>query len=161
MRFQHARRAEGHVGQATSPPPGSISIPAGRPSLPSSPREGIEYIDEDQVFLLGLDAVADIASVREHAYCSINGLGERVPLQIIEGKERERILAEQKGEAKDFFLVLTKRARLGLLAVKDKRLDEAPAGRRGALRPQTRRRQRGEYRLGRGYPRAKRHRHQR
>jgi uncharacterized protein YfaS (alpha-2-macroglobulin family) len=92
----------------------------------SSPREGIEYIDENQVFLLGLDAVADIASVREHAYCGINGLGERVPLQIVEGKERERILAEQKGQAKDFFLVLTKRARLGLLAVKDKRLDDAP-----------------------------------
>ena len=92
----------------------------------SSPRDGIEDIDEDQVFLLGLDAVADIASVREHAYCSIKGLGERVPLQIIEGKERERILAEQKGQAKDFFLVLTKRSRLGLLAVKDKRLDDAP-----------------------------------
>ena len=92
----------------------------------SSPREGIEYIDENQVFLLGLDTMADIASVREHAYCSINGLGERVPLQIIEGKEREGILAEQKGQAKDFFTVLTKRARVGLLAVKDKRLDEAP-----------------------------------
>ena len=92
----------------------------------SSPRDGIEDIDEDQVFLLGLDAVADIASAREHAYCSIKGLGERVPLQIIEGKERERILAEQKGQAKDFFLVLTKRSRLGLLAVKDKRLDDAP-----------------------------------
>lgn len=94
--------------------------------LASSPRDGIEYIDEDQVFLLGLDAVADIASVREHAYCNINGLGERVPLQIIEGKERERILAEQKDQARDFFLVLTKRSRLGLLAVKNKRLDEAP-----------------------------------
>lgn len=91
----------------------------------SSPRQGIQYIDEDQVFLLGLDAVADIASVRAHAYCNIKGLGERVPLQLIEGKEREQILAEQKGQAKDFFLVLTKRSRLGLLAVKDKRLDEA------------------------------------
>jgi uncharacterized protein YfaS (alpha-2-macroglobulin family) len=92
----------------------------------SSPREGIEYIDEDQVFLLGLDAVADIASVREHAYCNINGLGERVPLAIVEGKEREQILAEQKGQARNLFSVLTKRSRMGLLAVKDKRLDQAP-----------------------------------
>jgi uncharacterized protein YfaS (alpha-2-macroglobulin family) len=105
----------------------SFDFSTGGPAiLASSPREGIEYIDEDQVFLLGLDAVADIASVREHAYCSVTGLGERVPLQIIEGKERERILAEQKGQASNFFLVLSKRARLGLLAVKDKRLDEAP-----------------------------------
>jgi uncharacterized protein YfaS (alpha-2-macroglobulin family) len=105
----------------------SFDFSTGGPAIiQSSPGEGNEYIDEDQVFLLGLDAVADVASVREHAYCSVSGLGERVPLQIIEGKERERILAEQKGRASNFFLVLSKRARLGLLAVKDKRLDEAP-----------------------------------
>ena len=105
----------------------SFDFSTGGPAIRESwPGEGNEYIDEDQVFLLGLDAVADMASVREHAYCSVTGLGERVPLQIIEGKEREQILAEQKGRANNFFLVLTKRARLGLLAVKDKRLDEAP-----------------------------------
>ncbi|MES2150110.1 MAG: MG2 domain-containing protein [Pseudomonadota bacterium] len=104
----------------------SFDFSTGGPAiLESWPRAGAEYIDEDQVFMLGLDAVADSASVRERAYCSINGLGERVPLQIIEGKERQQILDEQKGRASNFFLVLTKRARLGLLAVKDKRLDEA------------------------------------
>ena len=105
----------------------SFDFSTGGPAIRESwPGDGVEYIDEDQVFLLGLDAVADMASVRDHAYCSISGLGERVPLQIIDGKEREQVLAEQKGQASNFFLVLSKRARLGLLAVKDKRLDEAP-----------------------------------
>lgn len=99
----------------------------GGPSIRESwPSEGSSEVDEDQVFLLGLDAVPDMASVREHAYCRTNGLGERVPLQLIEGKEREEILAEQKGRHQNFFVVLTKRARLGMLAVKDKRLEEAP-----------------------------------
>jgi hypothetical protein len=62
----------------------SFDFSTGGPAiLASSPREGIEYIDEDQVFLLGLDAVADIASVREHAYCSVAGLGE--PVSIVWG----------------------------------------------------------------------------
>lgn len=104
----------------------SFDFSTGGPAiLESWPRDGREDIDEDQAFLFGLDAVADLASVRERAYCSVSGLGERVPLQIVEGKERERILAEQKGKARDLFLVLTKRARLGLLSVKDKRLDDA------------------------------------
>ncbi|MES2015457.1 MAG: MG2 domain-containing protein [Pseudomonadota bacterium] len=112
-------------GKAVSP--ASFEFSTGGPAIRESwPEQGMEEVDEDQVFLLGLDAVADMASVREHAYCRTNGLGERVPLQIIEGKEREQILAEQKGKASQFFLVLTKRARLGLLAVKDKRLEQAP-----------------------------------
>ena len=107
--------------------PANFDFSTGGPAVRESwPTEGEESVDEDQVFLLGLDAVADLASVRENAYCSTNALGERVPLQLIEGKEREQILAEQKGKASNFFMVLTKRARLGLLAVKDKRLDEAP-----------------------------------
>ncbi|MES2317166.1 MAG: MG2 domain-containing protein [Pseudomonadota bacterium] len=105
----------------------SFDFNTGGPAIKETwPEEGAEEVDEDQVFLLGLDAAPDMASVREHAYCRTNGLGERVPLHIIDGKEREQILAEQKGRASQFFLVLNKRARLGLLAVKDKRLEEAP-----------------------------------
>lgn len=105
--------------------PASFEFSTGGPSIRDSwPSEGDE-IDEDQVFLLGLDASADLASVRQHAYCRISGLGERVPLQLLEGKEREQILAQEKGKASHFFQVVTKRARLAL-AVKDKRLDGAP-----------------------------------
>ncbi len=100
----------------------STGGPAIRDTLPS---EG-DRIDENQVFVLGLDAPVDMASARQHAYCSVSGLGERVPLQIIEGKEREDILTQQKGKSVNFFLYLTKRARLGVVAVKDKRLDQAP-----------------------------------
>ncbi len=104
----------------------SFGFTTGGPAIRvSHPAEGIEYIDEEQVFLLGLDAPADLASVKQHAACAIEGIGERIPLEIIEGSERDRILAEQSGQARNIFEVLTKRGRHGLLAVKDKRLQNA------------------------------------
>lgn len=104
----------------------SFSFSTGGPAIRASqPEEGIEYIDEEQVFLLGLDAPANIASIKEHATCSIEGVGEQIPLNIIEGSQREKILAEQSGQARNFFEVLTKRGQRGLLAVKDRRLQNA------------------------------------
>lgn len=99
----------------------------GGPSIRGAwPDEGAERIDEAQVFLLALDAHADLASVRANAYCAVDGIGERLPLSILEGKERERILAEQKNRARVLFEVITKRGNRGLASVKDVRLVDAP-----------------------------------
>jgi uncharacterized protein YfaS (alpha-2-macroglobulin family) len=106
----------------------SFDFSTGGPAIIETwPRSGDERIDEDQVFLLGLDAVPDMGSVRQYAHCSVSGIGEKVPLQVIEGKEREQILAEQKGRSNNFFAVISKRtrSRIGILAVKDKRIDDA------------------------------------
>ena len=106
--------------------PANFEFSTGGPSIRDTwPSEGDE-VDEDQVFLLGLDAPADLASVRQHAYCRMSGLGERVPLQLLGGKEREQILAQEKGKASHFFRVVAKRARVGMLAVKDKRQGGLP-----------------------------------
>ena len=112
--------ANGQVSKA------SFSFTTGGPAIRvSQPDDGIEYIDEEQVFLLGLDAPADVASIKEHASCSVEGIGERIPLNIIEGSKREEILTQQSGQARNFFDVLTKRGHRGVLAVKDRRLQNA------------------------------------
>ena len=99
----------------------------GGPSIRGAwPDEGEERIDEAQVFLLALDAHAELASVRANAYCAVDGIGERLPLNIIEGKERERILAEQKNRARVLFDVIFKRGNRGVATVKDVRLVDAP-----------------------------------
>ena len=103
----------------------------GGPSIRGAwPDEGEERIDEAQVFMLALDAHADLATVRANAYCSVDGIGERLPLKVVEGKERERILSEQKNRARVLFEVITKRAssapERGVTAVKDVRLIDAP-----------------------------------
>ena len=98
----------------------------GGPSISTSwPEEG-STIDESQVFLLALDAVADAKTVTANAYCQAVGITERLPLRFIEGDERNRILTEQRGRARNFFAVLTKQGTVGTIAVKDKRMEDAP-----------------------------------
>lgn len=48
-------------------------------------------IDERQVFLMALDAVADEDSIRQHAYCRIGG-SRRVAVEVVTGAERDEII---------------------------------------------------------------------
>lgn len=110
----------------TPVPSQSFNFSTGGPAIVTSlPEEGIEYIDESQVFLLGLDAPVNEDSVKQHAACSIQGVGELFPLKLITGQAREQILREQKDRASQLFSVLFKNAQQGLLPVKDRRLQQA------------------------------------
>jgi len=74
----------------------AFTFDTGGPAIQASyPAEGND-LDEDQVFLLRLDARATEASIREHAYCVIDGLAERVPVRLITGAERETLLAQRR-----------------------------------------------------------------
>jgi hypothetical protein len=54
-----------------------------------------QRIDEEQYFLLQLNGEATVQSVRENVWCNVEGLGERVPVKLIEGKERDELLKSQ------------------------------------------------------------------
>jgi uncharacterized protein YfaS (alpha-2-macroglobulin family) len=71
----------------------STGGPAIRNSLPYAGNRGI---GEDQVFILGLDSVADEASVLAGAGFVIAGIQQRVGAQIVTGAEREAILAAHR-----------------------------------------------------------------
>jgi hypothetical protein len=63
-----------------------------------------ERIDEEQYFLLQLNGAATAQSIRDNVWCNAEGLGERVPVKLIEGKERDELLKSQnldKAAAKD------------------------------------------------------------
>jgi uncharacterized protein YfaS (alpha-2-macroglobulin family) len=63
-----------------------------------------QRIDEEQYFLLQLNGAATVQSVRDNVWCNVEGLGERVPVKLIEGKERDELLKSQnldKAAAKD------------------------------------------------------------
>ena len=49
-------------------------------------------IDEQQLFLLELSGPATAASLGEHVWCSAEGIGERIPVQIIEGAQRDALI---------------------------------------------------------------------
>jgi len=49
-------------------------------------------IEEDQHFVLSLSGAATPASITANARCEIQGLGDRLPLQTVTGKDRDEIL---------------------------------------------------------------------
>lgn len=55
-------------------------------------RPGGGTIDEEQIFLLQLNGAATPQSVRDNVWCAIEGLGERVPVNLIEGEQRAALL---------------------------------------------------------------------
>lgn len=65
----------------------------GGPSILSSdPYEGAQSVNEDQIFILQLDAQPTEASVLSNVYFTVEGIAERVGVQIVTGEERDQIL---------------------------------------------------------------------
>jgi len=55
-------------------------------------RPGGGTIDEEQVFLLQLNGAATAQSLRDNVWCAVEGLGERVPVTLVEGEQRTALL---------------------------------------------------------------------
>ncbi|HEX7810880.1 MAG TPA: alpha-2-macroglobulin family protein, partial [Burkholderiales bacterium] len=53
-------------------------------------------VDEEQMFILGLDAPASGESVLANAYCDVQGVTERVPVRLIQGEQRKALLAARR-----------------------------------------------------------------
>ena len=71
----------------------------------SLPAEGSK-IDENQVFILGLDAPATPASITASAYCVAAGVNERIPVRLVTGDERRVLLDHRKSFAASYLRVL-------------------------------------------------------
>ena len=52
-------------------------------------------IDEEQFFVLQLNGAATLASVQANVWCAVDGLGERVPVKLIDGTDRALLLKSQ------------------------------------------------------------------
>jgi len=59
------------------------------------PWEG-SSIDEEQVFILGLDAPPDLPSVLEHAWCDVEGIGEKVGVRLLDEAQRAELLRHNR-----------------------------------------------------------------
>src|SRR5690349_19326960 len=76
-----------------------FTFTTGGPAVVQSfPREDDDSIDEDQVFLLALDAPLDAASL-QNAWCEAAGIGERIPLKLLADKETREILEANRSAA--------------------------------------------------------------
>lgn len=45
--------------------------------------DGYEAIEEDQIFLVATNVAADRASVTRFGYCAVDGMGEKIPLNVL------------------------------------------------------------------------------
>jgi alpha-2-macroglobulin len=71
----------------------SFIFTTGGPAVISSaPYQGAEQIDEEQAFQLELNGAAIEETVLKNVYFSVEGVGERVGIKILAGKEREDLL---------------------------------------------------------------------
>jgi len=76
--------------------PRSFAFDTGGPSVIASlPDEG-STIDSAQVFVLALDAPATAASVGQHAACIVDNIAERIPVEVLAGEERAKVLSERR-----------------------------------------------------------------
>ena len=57
-----------------------------------SSSNGGSGIDEDQHFLLRLSGAAVESTVTANAWCEVQGIGERLPVQVVTGKARDELL---------------------------------------------------------------------
>jgi uncharacterized protein YfaS (alpha-2-macroglobulin family) len=91
--------------------PRAFSFHTGGPSVARSlPHEGARQVDEQQIFLLALDAPAPAASIERHAWCRASGINEKIGVRVLAGEERERVLAQRR-DFVDRYLTLYWRAR--------------------------------------------------
>lgn len=94
-RFTLKADAKDFAGNAVAS--AAFSFTTGGPAVRETmPWEGYEAVDENQVFILGLDAPATEESVLRNAYCDVSGKAERVPVRIVTGVERKAILERRQ-----------------------------------------------------------------
>ena len=88
----------------------SYQFNSGGPFIQNLRPSRYQPIDEEQYFVLELNGPATTTSLLKNVWCSVEGLGERVPVRLIDGPERAALLKSQnldKAAAKDPLRVAT------------------------------------------------------
>lgn len=58
------------------------------------PRDSWDGIEEEQTFILAVNGPVDRASIARGAYCAVDGIGERIAVDLLPGDVAGRVLAE-------------------------------------------------------------------
>ena len=94
------------VAGAAVAPGQHYEFSTGGPAIVRSlPYEG-SRIDENQVFILGLDAPVKPETVTAHAHCVAAGVNEEIGVRLVTGAERKTILDNRKSFAASYLRVL-------------------------------------------------------
>jgi len=97
--------------------------------MTSLPREGEEWIDGEQWFLLAFDAPLDRASLEREGWCEAKGINEKIPLRLLADGEKAKLLEANKERAFNLFNAYLKGRRripLARFKIEDKRWKDLP-----------------------------------
>jgi uncharacterized protein YfaS (alpha-2-macroglobulin family) len=72
----------------------SFQFNTGGPAVVSAHPGEHSDIDEEQIFILMQNGPATEASIRQHLYCEVEGVHERIPVKIVSGSVRTDLLKE-------------------------------------------------------------------
>lgn len=73
-----------------------FAFSTGGPAILESLPYEQSQIEEEQAFVLALDAFADSPGILEHAWCDAQGIEERIGVRLVEDEDRARILDSQR-----------------------------------------------------------------
>jgi uncharacterized protein YfaS (alpha-2-macroglobulin family) len=83
----------------------SFTIDSGGPfALSVRPYDGNENIDEDQAFIVFANSAVDRSSVPAGAYCAVDGIGERIAVDLIAPRAIEMVLDAMSHRDRESFL---------------------------------------------------------
>ncbi len=82
-----------HAGEAFTGET-QFALSTGGPAIATSvPSDGTERIDEQQAFVLSLDGEATTESILAHTGFEVDGVAERIGVDLIEGADRDAVVA--------------------------------------------------------------------
>ncbi|MDK7178861.1 hypothetical protein QP445_15705, partial [Micrococcus luteus] len=64
----------------------------GKLTLSANPWPDSENISEDQHFILSFNDRVSSEQLRQHGYCAVEGVGERLPLRVLDSTASKRYL---------------------------------------------------------------------
>lgn len=75
----------------------------GGPAIIHNEPNEYDDLDEHQIFILGLDVPATADSIKQHAACLVQSSPEQIPVRLITGAERKKILALRSNFLMSYF----------------------------------------------------------
>jgi len=78
--------------------PGGYQFNTGGPAVLSIwpyPNNPDQPIEEEQFYVLRLNGAVTLQSIQSNVWCSVQGLGERVPVKLLDGSQRAQLLESQ------------------------------------------------------------------
>ncbi len=99
--------------------PAVFSFTTGGPAVIEYLPYRYELADEEQIFVLGLDATAQLDSVIQHAYCDVKGVTEKIPVKLVTGEERLQVLENRRDFVDRYLVALFKSGRVAAIAERE------------------------------------------